>query len=177
MNWDMITAIAAVSGAIALAVCLPFIALQLKEATRQTWLAEYHSVMRGVEDGSKVIAHDHANADIWWRASKGVENLTDVERVRYFAMLFIMFRAWERAFHFRSESESHELGAEIVIRPMLDFTMSNGVQEYWALRKSWFTTEFQQWVEQQMKARSGVDIYGEQFRIFGSADPRDSSPG
>jgi hypothetical protein len=175
MNWDMITAIAAVAGAIALAVFLPAMALQIKESARQRRLAEYHAVMRGLDDGSRLIAHDHSNADIWWRASKGVENLTDVERVRYFALLFVMLRAWERAFQYRNENTSDEFDTEVVTRPMVDFTMSNGVQEYWALRKRWFTADFQDWVERQMKERSGVDIYGEQFRIFGSVDPRDGA--
>jgi hypothetical protein len=175
MNWDMIAALALVVAALALAFCLPWMALQMNEAARQRRLAEYRSVMRGAEDSSRLIAMDHANADIWWRASKGIENLTDVERVRYFAMLFIMLRAWERAFHYSRDETEDDLGADVVVRPIVDFAMSNGVQEYWSLRKRWFTPDFQQWIEQQMKGRTGVDIYGEQFRIFGSADPKDQS--
>jgi hypothetical protein len=173
MNWEMITAISAVMAAIALVVCLPLIARQLQAATRERKLAAYHAVMDNVDECSKYIARDHANADIWWRASTGVEHLTDVERVRYFALLFMMFRSWERAFHLRNEGEDAQFSVEIVTKPMVDFTMSNGVQEYWALRKRWFTSDFREWVDQSMKERSGVDIYGEQFRMFGSADPRD----
>lgn len=175
MNWDMVTAIAAIIGSIAIVVALAFLARQLKDATRQRRLESYHSVLAEVDDVCKLMAHDHANADIWWRASKGVENLTDAERVRYFAMLFILFRSWERAFQFDSAGELEEWSVEAVTRPMVDFAMSNGVQEYWALRKRWYTEGFRQWVDKQMKERSGVDAYGEEFRIFGSVDEKDSA--
>lgn len=176
MNYDMITAIAAVVAAVALAVFLPLLVGQLREAARLRRLADYRSVMDAVDESSAQIAHDHTSADIWWRASKGVEHLTDVERVRYFAMLFMMFRSWERAFHYRNEEATGEFEGEIVTRPMVDFAMSNGVQEYWAMRKRWFTPEFREWFDQQVKERAGVDIYGEQFRTFGSADERTPRP-
>jgi hypothetical protein len=177
MNYDVITAIAAVVAAVALAVFLPVLVGQLREAARRRRLADYHSVMDAVDGASGHIAHDNASADIWWRASKGVENLTDVERVRYFAMLFMMFRSWERAFHYRNEEAEGEFDVEIVNRPIVDFAMSNGVQEYWALRKRWFSPEFREWFDQQVKERAGVDIYGEQFRVFGSADQRTPEQG
>lgn len=177
MNFDMLTAIAALVAAVALVVFLPMLLLEMREATRQRRLAAYHSVMDAVDTSSGFIAHDPASADIWWRASRGVEHLTDVERVRYFAILFVMFRSWERAFHYRNEEAAGEFDVEIVTKPMVDFAMSNGVQEYWALRKRWFTPEFRDWVDQQVKERAGVDIYGEQFRAFGSADERKPGEG
>lgn len=170
MNWGMITALAQIVGAIAVVVCLLYVARQMKEARRQRRIESYHAVLDKVDDFSRLMALDHASSDIWWRASKGLENLTDAERVRYFAMLFILFRSWEKAFHYHREGESEDWSAEVVTKTMADFTMSRGVQEYWALRKRWYTADFQHWVDNKIKERSGVDIYGEQFRIFGSAD-------
>ena len=174
MNFDMIAAIAAVAAAVALIVFLPMLLQQMREAARQRRLAAYHSVMDAVDTSSGLIAHDHTSADIWWRASKGVEHLTDAERVRYFAMLFILFRSWERAFHYDSEGALEHWSAEAVMKPMIDFAMSNGVQEYWALRKRWYMAEFRDWVDNQIRDRSGVDLYGDEFRIFGSAEAEDT---
>jgi hypothetical protein len=53
--------------------------------------------------------------------------------------------------------------------------MSRGVQEYWALRKRWYTEDFQRWVDEKIKERGGVDVYGDQFRVFGSAEGKDGS--
>lgn len=175
MNWDMITALAEIVGTIAVVVALLYVAQQMKEARRQRRVQSYRSVLAEVDDFAKLMAQDHANADIWWRASKGLENLTDAERVRYFAMLFILFRAWEKAFHYRGEGEQEDWSAEALTKTMADFIMSRGVQEYWALRKRWYTTDFREWVDTKIKERSGVDVYGEQFRIFGSADPKASA--
>jgi hypothetical protein len=175
MNWDMITASAAIVGTITVIVSLLYFARQMQQATRQRKLESYHYVLGEVDDFGKLLAQDHASADIWWRASKGLENLTDVERIRYFAMLFILFRSWEKAFHYHKEGELEDWSAEVVTKTMVDFSMSRGVQEYWALRKRWYTEDFRHWVDDKIKERSGVDVYDDQFRIFGSADPKDSS--
>ena len=172
MNWEMITAFAAVIGSIAIVASLLYVAHQMKKATRQRDLESYHSVLSEVDDFCKLIAEDHANSDIWWRASKGIANLTDVERVRYFAMLFILFRSWEKAFHYQSGGELEEWTSDVITKPMADFAMSDGVQEYWAIRKRWYAADFRDWVDKQIKERSGVDAYGEEFRIFGSADAK-----
>lgn len=169
MNWDMITALTVVIGTFAVVVALFYVALQIREATRQRRIESYHAVLDEVDDVSKLLAEDHETSDVWWRASKGLENLTDAERVRYFALLYILFRSWEKAFHHRVE-EPQDWTAEVITKTMADFTMSNGVQEYWALRKRWYTAEFRDWVDNKIKERSGVDVYGDQFRIFGSAD-------
>ena len=147
----------------------------MKEATRQRRLESHHSVLGEMEDFCKLIAHDQANSDIWWRASKGLRNLTDAERVRYFAMLFILFRSWEKAFHYQGEGELEDWSAEVITKPMVDFTMSDGVQEYWALRKRWYAANFRHWVDKQIKEHGGVDVYDDLFRTFGSADAKDSS--
>jgi hypothetical protein len=109
------------------------------------------------------------------RASKGLETLTDAERVRYFGMLGVLFRSWERAFHYRRDGESDDWRAETAAKSMADITMSRGVQEYWALRKRWYTADFQDWVDKKIKERGGVDVYGEQFRVFGGAEVKDDT--
>lgn len=174
MNWDEISNVVAIVGVFAIALALVYVAAQIKAATRQRTLDSYQSVLAEIDGFCKLIADDADNAEVWWRASKGLAKLTDAERVRYFAMVFILFRSWEKAFHHRSEGELEQWNAEIVTKPMVDFMMSDGMQEYWALRKHWYTSNFRHWVDELIKNRSGVDIYGEQFRIFGSADPRDA---
>ena len=64
MNWDMITAISAIFGVIAIVVSLLYVARQVKRATRQRGLESYHSVLREVDDFCRVIAHDQSNSDI-----------------------------------------------------------------------------------------------------------------
>ena len=175
MNWDMITAVALIIGMMAVVFSLLHIAQLMKEATRQRRRESYQAVLAEVDDFSRLMAQDSENSDIWWRASKGLGNLTDAERVRYFALLYLLFRSWEKAFHYRSEGDLDEWSAEVVTKPMVDFTMSNGVQEYWALRERWYTAEFRDWVDKKIKERSGVDVYGDEFRIFGSVKSKVST--
>jgi hypothetical protein len=175
MSWDMVTPVVALIGSIGIVASLLYVAQQMKAATRQRRIEWHHTVVSGVDEFSKLMALDQANSDIWWRASKGVENLTDAERVRYFAMLFVVFRSWEQAFRYRTEGTLDDRSADAITKPLVDFAMSNGVQEYWALRKRWYAADFREWVEKQMKERGGVDLYGEQFRIFGSVDPKEGS--
>jgi hypothetical protein len=167
--------VAVVLGAIGIILSLIYIGRQMKEATRQRRIDSHHSILAELDDFCKLVAHDNVSADIWWRATNGLRHLTDAERVRYFAMLFILFRTWEKAFRYRTAGELEEWTADIIMKPMVDFTSSDGVQEYWALRKRWYTPDFREWVDKQVRERSGIEIYGEQFRIFGSAVARDDS--
>ena len=173
VNWDMITALAIALGAIAIVITLALLIQQMRAAIRQRQVEGYHAVLAESDEMSKVIAHDQASAELWWRASKGLAKLTDPERVRYFAMLYLLFRSWEKAFHYQKVGESEEWNADVVTKPMVDFTMSNGIQEYWALRKRWYTSEFRLWVDKQIKERSGKELYDEQFRIFGTAGDKE----
>jgi hypothetical protein len=172
MNWEMITAFAAIIGTIAVVVSLLYVGRQVQEATRQRKVESYNSVL---DVFTNLLAHDQTGSDIWWRASKGLETLTDAERVRYFGMLALVFRSWERVFHYRNEGGSEDWRAEFLTKSMTDVTMSRGVQEYWALRKRWYTEDFQRWVDEKIKERGGVDVYGDQFRVFGSAEGKDAS--
>jgi hypothetical protein len=181
MNWEMTTALAEIFGMLGLVASLLYVAYQMKLARQQRTVESYHAALDEVDDFAKLMAEDHANSEIWWRANKGLEKLTDAERVRYFAMLFILFRSWEKAFHYHAEGGLQDWSAQFLVKAMADFTMGRGLQEYWALRKRWYTPDFQEWVDNKIKERSGVDVYGEQFRIFGSADvkpaPQDTQAG
>ena len=170
MNWSMIAAFAALIGTIAVVVALLYVGRQFKEARR---IESYESILGELDALAKLLAQDTATAEIWLRASKGLENLTDAERLRSFGMLSIVFQSWERAYHYQREGELEGWRADALSRRISDITMSRGVQEYWALRKRWYTAEFQHWVDEKIKERGGVDVYGEQFRIFGSAEPKD----
>jgi hypothetical protein len=122
MNWDMVTALADIVGTIAVVAALLYLAHQVKVARRQRTADSYHSALDEVDNFAKLMAQDHANSDIWWRAGKGVENLTDAERVRYFAMLFVLFRAWEKAFHYHREGEPQGWSADVLRKQIADFT-------------------------------------------------------
>lgn len=174
MSWEVVTAFAAIGVAIAAVISLQYVARQMKAATRQRKIEAYHAILGRMDDFGKLLAQDDSSSDIWWRASKGLARLTDAERVRYFGMLSVLFRSWENAFHYHIEGDLEDWRTEVMTKNLADITTSGGVQEYWALRKRWYTTDFQHWVDDQIKQRSGVDVYGDQFRVFGSAEERDS---
>lgn len=170
MNWDMIAALAEIVGTMAIVISLLYVAREMKEATRQRKRESYHSILNEVDDFCRVVAQEQTTSDIWWRAGNGLENLTDAERLRYFAMLYILFRSWEKAFHYRKVGELDDWSSEVITKPMRDFTMSRGVQEYWALRKHWYTADFRDSVDRQMNEKSGRDLYGDNFRTLGRAE-------
>ena len=65
MSWDMITAVAVLIGSVAIVASLLYVAQQIKAATRQRRIEWHHAVVGAVDELSKLMAHDHANADIW----------------------------------------------------------------------------------------------------------------
>jgi hypothetical protein len=170
MNWDSIAAVAEIIGTIAVIVSLLYVARQMKEATRQRRVDSYHSVLTDADDFGKLLCHDHDNAEIWWRGSKGLDNLEDAERVQYFSMLFILFRSWEKAFHYHNAGELDDWSADGITRTMHDFARTRGVQEYWSLRQHWYAPEFREWVRERLDENQGGDPYGEAWQTVARGD-------
>ncbi len=167
MDWTMIGAIGELVGGAAVVLSLLYVARQLGRSTRQARVEAYHSVLSEVNAFAATLANDADCADIWWRAMDGLSGLTDAERIRFHALLFTLFRSWEKLFHYHRAGELDDWSAEGVHQTLGDMTAYRGLQEYWGLRKHWYSTEFQEWVDAIISGGEQTDIYREKWSSIG----------
>jgi len=96
------------------------------------------------------LAGDESLAEIYERGLSGLKALSGGEQVRFFMIASAVFTYWNEVF---SESRSGLLPEESwnsVQHIMADVLQYPGAQEYWALRRHWYSTDLQKLVDQMI---------------------------
>jgi hypothetical protein len=145
MNWEIGAAIAEIVGAIAVVISLIYLALQIRAQTNQSKLAAQHEVSNGIREVSLLFATEDIS-DIFVRANKDFDSLSDAELVRLIVATTNLFRVWEEAF---TESRDGHLEAANWKTLSGDYSQLMGTASFrrvWELRKQNFYPEFQFYV-------------------------------
>jgi hypothetical protein len=96
------------------------------------------------------LAQDESLAEIYERGLSGLKSLSGGEQVRFFMIASAVFTYWNEVF---SESQRGLLPAESwtgVQHIMADVLQYPGAQEYWTLRRHWYSAELQKLVDQMI---------------------------
>ena len=101
MDWSAVAAVGELVGALAVVVSLVYLAAQIRQNTRQVeeqtrahQVASMTAVSQAFTGFRTLMAGNPVNADLWAKASKGLEGLSAAERNQYDFLLVEMFWAW-----------------------------------------------------------------------------------
>jgi hypothetical protein len=142
MNWDALGAIGEIVGAAGVIVSLLYLASQVRSNSRQL---------------------RHAG-DVWTRGLSGLDALRDDEElVRFSSMLLQAFWAYEEVLHYHQTGDIEEWAWTHAKAPVENFMRTPGFQEWWRLRKDWFSEDFQEFVDASMPETTGALV--EDFRL------------
>lgn len=141
----------------AVVVGLVFVGYELRQSTKvqritatQTLAAEYADALEG-------MAYDGEAACIYALGINGLANLRDDERLRFFVILFEIFRAAEQLHHYANEGMVEPRiwrGFERQVREVVSLP---GVQEWWAVRRMWFSDQFQAFMDSTISSGAIVE--------------------
>lgn len=136
----------------AVVVGLAFVGYELRQNTRiqritatQTLAAEYADALQG-------MAYDGEAACVYVLGINGLENLDDDERLRFFVIMFEIFRAAEQLHYYAMEGMVEARiwrGFERQVREVVSLP---GVQEWWAARHLWFSDDFQDFMNRTISS-------------------------
>jgi hypothetical protein len=146
MNWDAISAVGEIIGATAVVISLVYLAMQIRSQNKQSRIAAKHHMARELREVTAVFATEDMT-DIFVRANKSYEDITDAESVRFILLITNMFRAWEGAFF---ENRIGYLDAHLWEALSRDFHQSIGapsIQYVWGLRKGNYDVDFIDYVD------------------------------
>ena len=96
------------------------------------------------------LAGDESLAEIYERGLSGLKSLSGGEQVRFFMIASAVFTYWNEVF---SESQRGLLQEESwvgVQHIMADVLQYPGAQEYWTLRRHWYSPDLQKLVDQMI---------------------------
>lgn len=94
MNWEAISAIGQLVGALAVLITLIYLAVQLRQNTAAVATSTYESTMTGFNDINVVVASHPALASLLDRGCQGKGNLSQEETVQFNFLLRCYANQW-----------------------------------------------------------------------------------
>jgi len=94
MNWEAISAIGQIVGAIAVLITLIYLAIQMKQNTSAVATSTYESMMSGFNDINVVVASTPKLASIINRGCMNTDELEDIETVQFNFILRCYVNQW-----------------------------------------------------------------------------------
>lgn len=149
MNWDAIGAIGELIGAAAVVATLIYLSIQLRQNTKTVRLSSAQGVTEELQNMFNLLASDHSLAEVYVEAEKSSE-LSDANRVRYYAFTNNLLRIYENAFLQRQANvinDAHWTGMSSL---MIDYSKMAAFSSFWNNRKHWLSDEFQNHMESEI---------------------------
>ena len=161
MNWEAISAIGQIVGAIGVVVSLIYVATEVRNSARATQLASRRSISEIFTLLSRQLAEHPDLRELYYRGLHDFESLEGAERVRFSALMGQSFRLLEATYYGQSEGHVGERlwrGAEAALR---DFSGYPGIQAWWRTRSHWFSEDFANLVNQLQRTAKAPKLFGE----------------
>ncbi len=143
MNWDAIGAIAELFGATGVIASLLYLARQMRRGAADARRAAAQAVLAKLNTEYESISTHHQLAEVFVRGSATLSALSPEEAVQFSALLLSFVRPYEELLHYKRAGAVEDWvweSVELVVLPQL--TTPGGL-EWWAKRRSWFTSTFQ----------------------------------
>ena len=148
MNWEAISAIGQLVGALAVVISLIYLTREVRSNARAT----RHASMRSMSDAltrwvQQLSEHPHLR-ELYYRGIHDFESLEGADLVGFSALMVALFRAYEDMYHLKLEGMDVHVwrGLEVSFRDVNGYP---GVQAWWRSRSHWFTEEFAKHINQQ----------------------------
>lgn len=147
MNWDAVSAIGELVGALAVVVSVLYLAFQVRGQVREAQLAAIHEVSEGFREGIAATFMDPHLSDLFARGKDDVGVLDEPERIQFIAFIQRNYRVWEDAFYQYKAGRLDEPHWRSMERQYSALLSWPGVRRVWSMRREYFTPDFMRYVD------------------------------
>jgi hypothetical protein len=161
VNWEAISAIGQLVGALAVVISLIYLAREVRSNARATRIAAGRSTLEFLNRFTQQITEHADLAELRDRGFKDFESLEGADRARFGSYMHAMFRTVEDVYyqHLQGHSDPRVWrGIEVVVR---ELNASPGVQAWWRSHSHWFDEEFAKFISQQQQTAKPPTLYRE----------------
>ncbi|HEY2345768.1 MAG TPA: hypothetical protein VGH80_07785 [Xanthomonadaceae bacterium] len=169
MNWDAISAIGQVAGAVLVGVTLVYLAVQMRQNTAAMKSSTFLTVSTLMGSNMEIFATHADIAPLFIKAQAGLDALSAAERVRFGFLMMMAFRRVETVVvqrHLGTIDPELTHGFE---RSALSALRAPGTRQWWETARGGFSDLFSAWVDRQlaeelpqaMHAGLGLEVPGE----------------
>ena len=157
MNWNALGAIGEIVGAAGVILSLLYLAIQVRNGSRQARHAAAQAVLAKLNALIGQLAFTAGAGDIWSRGLSGLDALkNDEELVRFSSMLLQAFSTYEEVFHYRKTGVVEDWAWIHTSAPFDHFMRTPGFQQWWQRRNDWFGEEFRAFLNERMPETTGA---------------------
>jgi hypothetical protein len=163
VNWEAISAIGQIVGALAVVISLIYLANQVHSNARATRLASMRTMSDAVNRWAQQLAEHPQLRELYYRGIQDFESLDGADIVGFSALMAALFRNYEDMYYQQLEGVDVHVwrGWEAVMR---DFNAYPGVQAWWRTRSHWFSEEFANVINQQQQTAKAPRLYREPMK-------------
>ena len=154
MNWEALGAIGEIVGAVAVVLTLCYLALQIRQNTREVQLNTFQAITERNQQQQSNLACDPELARIYRAGLADPKSLDENERVRFEAYVGIQLRNWEDVF---LRHRDGLLDEEVWVAKLVGFRRflsQTGMRWVWMRRKEQCTRSFRDFIDREIDAVS-----------------------
>jgi hypothetical protein len=151
VNWEAISAIGQIIGALAVVISLIYLARQVGSSVRETRLSSMRSTLDFLNRFSQAVAEHADLAELQNRGFNDFESLEGSDRTRFNAYMHAVFRSVEGAYYQHLDGHSDPRvwrGMEVVLH---EINALPGVQAWWRSHSYYFDEAFVTFINQQQQ--------------------------
>jgi len=161
VNWEAISAIGQVVGAIAVVVSLIYLANEVRRNTRETRDASMRWVSDNYTQWVRQVTGHPDLSELYYRGIHDFESLEGVELVRFSGLMVEVFRRSEEMYYLRLQGHLEPYVWNGLEASMRDFNRYPGVQAWWRFRSHWFSEGFAKHINQLQQTALPPRMYRE----------------
>ena len=159
MNWEAVSAVGQVAGAVLVGVTLIYLARQLRQNTAAMQSSTFLAISASMGATMEVLATSPDLAPLMIKGQAGLAALSHEERARFGFAMMMAFRRVETVVmqrHFGFVDPALTAGFE---RSAMSVLASTGAREWWEQSKAAFSDVFSSWVDARLAAGAERPIH------------------
>ena len=164
MNWEAISAIGQIIGALSVVISLIYLARQVGSSARETRIASVRASADRFIRLLQLLAERPDLCDLFYRGNRDFKSLERVEQGRLASLYHQMLRIYEEAYYGQLEGQLDERVWRDVNVTMREVIASPGVQTWWRGRSHGFNEDFAKHIDQLQQDTKRFCIGGEVFQ-------------
>ena len=134
-------------GVVAVLLGLVFVGLELRQNSDLLRITATQTLAAEYSDALEVMAYEGEAACVYALGVNGLRNLNDIQRLRFFVQMFLIFRSAEQLHYYSLEGMVEERVWRGFERQLSEVANLPGVRERWEIRSSWYSDVFQKYID------------------------------
>jgi hypothetical protein len=158
VNWEAISAIGQIVGAVAVVISLIYLAREIRNNARSARLASVGTINRCL---GQLASHPHL-AEVWRRGIRDWESLKGPDNDTFHSFMLQLFHIFNEMYYEQLEGHLDPRLWREIETPMRDLISTwPGVQARWREYSRWFNEEFANYVNQLQQTAGPPRMYRE----------------